>query len=164
MRNDMKRICLFVLLAGMMQLSVCAQKGLHTNEVFENVKKNEVVQTIVKGRQLSKYKLTYFRSIKFKASEEEHKHIEELVREDMENACDLEMGIHDNLNGALDYAIMILPPEIADKTSTNGHEELYYLCYQCVKKDELSYAITLVFMKGTATMKELSKTFKREEK
>ncbi len=164
MRSDMKRNCLLVLLSCMIHLSVCAQKGLHVNEIFENVKKNEVVQTIVKGRQLAKYKLTYFRSIKFKANEEEHKHIEELVREDMENSCDLEMGIHDNLNGALDYAIMILPPEIGDNASTNRQEDQYYLCYQCVKKDEHSYAITLVFMKGTATMKELSKTFKREEK
>lgn len=149
-----------------------AQKGLYVNEIFEGdiVKKTYMVDNLIKGEQLKPYKLTYFRSIKFKASEEERRKIEELVNKDIKKAIDLEQerqGENDKvkedgkihvLQSPLSYAMMTLEP--SEKAKPDGSSR-WYLCYQCTPFKTNEYAITMVFMKGNATIKELRKMFKK---
>jgi len=131
------------------------------------VAKTYMVENMIKGEQLNPYKLTYFRSIKFKATPEERKKIEKLVNEDIKNSLDLEQerqgsqeqGLAQNLTTApLSYAMMTLPPD--GKFDPNSPNR-WYLCYQCTPFKKNEYAITLVFMKGHATVKELRKMFKK---
>lgn len=154
-------------------LPVKAQKGLHVNDIFDGdvVAKTYMVDNLIKGEQLKPYKLTFFRSIKFKASAEERKKIESLVNEDIKNSLDLEQerqGQPDDLKpekiakylqAPLNYAMMTLPPD--GKFDPNSPNR-WYLCYQCTPYKQHEYAITLVFMKGYATVAELRKMFKKK--
>ena len=153
---------LFLLMVNLVCLPVLAQKGLHVAEIFDGdiVAKTYMVENMLKGEQLSRYKLTFFRSIKFKASVEERHKIEALVNEDIRHAIDLEQerkwdGRKDSRAG-LNYAVMTLPPQDArDRKSRR------YLCYQCLPLRG-EYAITLIYMQGHATLDELRKMFKKK--
>lgn len=146
-----------------------AQKGLYVNEIFEGdiVKKTYMVDNLIKGEQLKPYKLTFFRSLKFKASAEGRAKIEKLVSEDIKNSLDLELerqrGKESDKNATplsppFSYVMMTLPPD--GKFDPNSPNR-WYLCYQCTPYKKNEYAITLVFMKGHATVKELRKMFKK---
>jgi len=165
----MKRLIILYIILLLACFPAMAQKGLHVNEVFDGdiVEKTYMVENLIKGEQLSSYKLTYFRSIKFKATPEERKKIEKMVNEDIKNSLDLEQerqgsqeqGLAQTLTTApLSYAMMTLPPD--GKFDPNSPNR-WYLCYQCTPFKKNEYAITLVFMKGHATVKELRKMFKK---
>ena len=78
----------FVLLSVFIacQLLAAAQKELHIGPLFEGkiVPQDKMVETRVRGRSLSKYGLTYFRSLRFKPSTKEEKTIKRLLKQDME--------------------------------------------------------------------------------
>lgn len=164
---------LTILFCCICSLSIKAQKGLHVEDIFDGdiVKKTYMIENIIKGEQLSTYKLTFFRSIKFKASEEERQKIEALVNEDIKNSLDLEQerqgdyeklmkgNMSHYLQSPLNYAVMTLPPD--GKWDPNKPNKLWYLCYQCTPVRDGDYAITLVFMKGNASLSELRKMFKK---
>lgn len=161
---------LYIILALLcMALPSKAQKGLHVNEIFEGdiVEKTYMVDNLIKGEQLKPYKLTFFRSLKFKASAEGRAKIEKLVSEDIKNSLDLELerqrGKESDKNATplsppFSYVMMTLPPD--GKFDPNSPNR-WYLCYQCTPYKKNEYAITLVFMKGHATVKELRKMFKK---
>lgn len=164
----MKHI-VFTILFLLALLPLKAQKGLHVNDIFDGdiVKKTYMVDNLIKGEQLKPYKLTYFRSIKFKASAEERSKIEKLVGEDIKNSLDLELerqGDKDSdkrsepLSPPYHYVMMTLPPD--GKFDPNSPNR-WYLCYQCTPYKNSEFAITLVFMKGYATVPELRKMFKK---
>lgn len=135
----------------------CAQKGLHVNGIYEGevVERSCMIENQIRGQQLEQYKLHLFRSIKFKATEEERAETERRVEADMQHAQDLEM----ERSGRLNYAMMTLPPAAGGKAPQQG--ERRYLCYQCVPMRS-GYAITLVFMQGHATLKEMRAMFKKK--
>lgn len=162
------RRTLFIIIALLATvLTASAQKGLHVNEVFDGdiVEKTYMVENIVKGQQLQRYGLSYFRSIKFKASEDERQKIERLVELDMKNSFDLEQerkvaSAGKNQKVSLVYAIMTLPPEGQGHTYGPNH---WYLCYQCAPYKKQEYAITLVFMEGTASIEKLRTMFNQKK-
>lgn len=156
---DMKRLQLLLLAMALAFVEAGAQKGLRVNDIFEGdvVEKNNMVVNIIKGGQLAPYKLRYFRSLKFKASEEERRKIEERVAADMQRAEDLEMERKgDARDSWLYYAMMTLPPQ---GKSSARHS---YLCYQCVPANSVFY-ITLVYMEGSATLEEMRRVFKGKQ-
>lgn len=67
------------------QLFVMAQKELHIGALFEGkiVPHDQMVETRVRGRSLSKYGLTYFHSVRFEPSTKEEKTLKKLLKEDM---------------------------------------------------------------------------------
>lgn len=157
----MKHI-LSILILTFSCLPVAAQKGLNVEEIFDGdiVAKTYMVENFIKGEQLSRYKLTFFRSIKFKATAEERSKIEARVNEDIKHAIDLEQERRGGDQKAgepatLSYAMMTLPANNNEKSKRN------YLCYQCSPMRN-GYAITLVFMQGYATINELRKMFKKK--
>ena len=157
----MRRFQIFLLAIMLLSAQQAgAQKGLRVNDVFDGdvVAKDNMVVNIIKGERLAPYKLRYFRSLKFKCSEEERRRIEERVVADMKQAEDLEMERKgDSHDSWLYYAMMTLPP--LGKSSGNGIRQ-WYLCYQCVPAKN-AFLITLVFMEGNATMKEMRRAFNK---
>lgn len=168
----MRHLIILLALPLLAALPASAQKGLHVNEIFDGdvVRKTYMVENLIKGEQLKPYKLTFFRSIKFKATAEERRKIEALVNEDIKNSLDLEQerqgeadkirkgDVTHALQAPLNYAMMTLPPD--GKWDPNRPNNLWYLCYQCTPVRN-EYAITLVFMKGNASIKELEKMFRK---
>ncbi len=130
-------------------ISVCAQDGLHINAVFGGriVPKEDMVEVKVKGRAVSKYNLSYYHSVRFKASEKQLADVEFLLDKDKEMAVDKE-EIRKKDKSTL---IISLPP----KASLNR-----YLC-ALYGKDGKAAAVTLVYMEGKAeNIAELRKLIK----
>ena len=75
-------LCCFVAL-----LPCSAQSGLHINQLFEGkiVPKRQMVETLIRGKAISKYKLSYFHSVRFKADEALVKKIDHLIVRDFVN-------------------------------------------------------------------------------
>ena len=67
-----------------------AQKGLHIEALFEGkvVPREQMVETRVRGRSLSKYGLTYFRSLRFEPGKKEREQVVRLLEQDMEGLPD----------------------------------------------------------------------------
>ena len=66
------RLCLTILL-GLATLIARAQQDLNVSPVFQGkiVPRGEMVDVRAKGRAISKYRLDYYHSIRFKASEQQ---------------------------------------------------------------------------------------------
>ena len=65
-----------------------AQQGLNVNTLFQGkvVPHEEMVDVRVKGRAISKYKLDFYRSIRFNATEQQRKVVDDLVDSDCKTA------------------------------------------------------------------------------
>ncbi|MBR0275038.1 MAG: hypothetical protein IJQ76_02385 [Prevotella sp.] len=117
-----------------MAVTAKAQSGLYVSQVFEGliIPKNEMVETRVKGRMLSKYQLSFFRSLRFAVSEERIQQVRQLVDSDCRQAANSNWQ---QQTGKGKTTIMIqLPP----KDGLNR-----FLCYKQHKKE-----VTLVYMEG----------------
>lgn len=68
-----------------LQMGARAQKDLHINALFEGkiVPQERMVETRVRGRSLSKYGLTYFRSLRFEPTGKQEKQIKALLEQDL---------------------------------------------------------------------------------
>ena len=65
-----------------------AQQGLNVNALFQGkvVPHEEMVDVRVKGRAISKYKLDFYRSIRFNATEQQRNVIDDLIDSDCKTA------------------------------------------------------------------------------
>ena len=61
-----------------------AQQGLRMNDLFEGriIPQERLIETRIRGKALSKYQLSYYRSLRFKASEKEVADLRRLMNED----------------------------------------------------------------------------------
>lgn len=150
----MKRILLLIACLASTAISLMAQQNLHVFPIFQGeiIPKKRMVETYVKGESLEPYKLTLFHSVKMNVDKFERTSIYDLVMADINSAPaeskDLEYGREKDL---VSYCILRLP-EVGKKQR--------YLCYQCYEASTGGENITLVYMEGSATMKDLRKTFK----
>ncbi len=78
-----KRIIVFIAIF-LSTLSVHAQQGLHINEIFTGkiVPMRNGVEIKIKGKSVSKYKLNYYHSFKFVASQQQNDEVKELISRD----------------------------------------------------------------------------------
>ena len=85
------RLCLTILL-GLATLIARAQQDLNVSPVFQGkiVPRGEMVDVRAKGRAISKYRLDYYHSIRFKVSEQQRAMVNELVEKDRKNAVGVE--------------------------------------------------------------------------
>lgn len=143
----MKRMLALFFFALATLATAQAQKGLHTNALFEGqiVPRERMVETFVKGRKLAPYRLSTFRSLRLPVSDAELLRIERLVRTDAATARDKETELH---GGRLIYALLRLVPQ---------GETQRYLCFQRTSQG----AVTVVYLEGTATLQELKNMFKK---
>lgn len=149
----MKRIIISLLCLSVSLWSMAQDSFFHAEDVFDGiiVPRNRMEETMVRGEALHKYKLETFRSVKMEVDSVERQRIETLVMLDGEGVMDREdEAEYERQNGHLTYCILSLPAK--------RHKR--YLCYQCYKSRPAAFTVTLVYIEGKATLRELRNTFK----
>ena len=149
----MKRIIILTICLVTVLVETAAQKDMAVAPVFAGkvIPKKRMEETLVKGESIHKFKLSLFRSLKMEVSTAERDTIESLVLLDapgMEDSSETEYEMKD---GHLSYCIVSLPAQ-----------QKRYLCYQCYESRPDTYQLTLVYIEGWATLKDLHRTFKRK--
>lgn len=149
-----KRMSLLTLLWLLCWLGVWAQRGLHVSPVFEGevVPRKSMIETLVRGESLQKYKLQFFRSVKMNVPADKRGAIADRVLRDASRpgTQSLEKEVD---AGQLTYCIL----QLADR---DGRKR--YLCYQSYEAARGGYNIVLVYMEGWATLADLHQSFKRK--
>lgn len=137
--------------------AACAQTGMHISQLFEGkiVPKSQMVETSVRGKTLSKYKLSFFHSVRFKADDALVKKIDHLAAKDF--VADSEKFLNREPDsrgrgwtddGRPHFTQMY---ELAPRGSTNR-----YLCYKAVGN-----VMTVIYLEGSVpSLSELQKFFK----
>ncbi|MCH5308273.1 MAG: hypothetical protein J1E58_00310 [Prevotella sp.] len=84
MRRRLKLLAILFAAVLLLPMAVHAQSGLNINPLFEGkvVRQKQMVETRVKGKMLSKYRLTYFRSVRFEGTKREIERVHQLVELD----------------------------------------------------------------------------------
>ncbi len=108
----MKRIVLLSLFVACQLLAV-AQKELHIGPLFEGkiVPQEKMVETRVRGRSLSKYGLTYFRSLRFTPNTKDEKTIRQLLKQDMDERSVENYRIEKDADKDIYQVFLELPPQ-----------------------------------------------------
>lgn len=146
MNSNMKKLIVLILMAALLPLTVLAQSGLHSDAVFKGqvVPQSAMVEVKVKGRTLSRYRLTFYHSVRFNATAQQKASINNLVERDAKQAVSTET----RKQGGRHSLILSLPPD------GQTHR---YLCYVSGGHGDKN-AITLVYMEGkVASIDELRK-------
>ena len=153
--KTMKR--LLVIVMTMVCCQTFAQSGMHISALFEGkiVPMRQMVETRIRGKAISRYKLSYFHSVRFKADEALVKKVDHLAAADFvadsEKRKDREpssIGRGQHGKGISTFTQMY---ELAPHGSTNR-----YLCYKVVND-----LMTVIYMEGTVTsLDELREIFK----
>lgn len=140
---------MMVLPAGMAK----AQEGLFVEDLFEGriIPKSMMDQTVITGSRLKPYRLDTYRSLNFTVGEPMFQDVEEMVLKDALGSDDQETSYTD---GRLTYAIICL-----SQTATGLNR---FLCFQAKKRKKL-WDITLVYLRGTATVSDLDKMFNKKK-
>ena len=123
--------------------------NLKVNQIFDGrvVPKERMVLTRVKGRSLSKYGLTYYRSARFVASRKERYRCINAVEQDM-RAMGSGSTAQKRSERHTAIAFMLRPQGASNR----------FITLVCNKEDDDQYGITLIYMEGTVkTIAELKK-------
>lgn len=172
-----RKTLLIVALCFLSFLPARAQEGLQIDSLFREMSGGQdVAESIVTGSELRPYRLKYFRSISFKANAKMISRIARLIEADAVNGA--EDTKIDYVGGQLNYAILRIP--------SKGTRENVYVCFQAKKiTDEVitfggptgvvtGYVldekakgpfkkayVTVVYLRGKATMDDLNYMFKK---
>ena len=148
----MKRlITLFIVL--FMGTALFAQEGLYVEELFEGkgIAPVAMRRNFISGSQLAPYHLDTYKSIAFQVAYATYLGVEDLVLKDAEAAVSRQIeyaGDH------LTSAVICLPPTI---TGLNR-----FLCFQA-KENKGLWDVTLVYLRGTASVGDLDKMFNKRK-
>ena len=145
----MKRILLIITALLLSVWTVSAQGDLQVGAVFDGkvVPQKALKETFIRSSQLDPYHLEQYHSVSFTGDDQALSEVSQRVLADAEKATDQEIHMD---GGRLVYAIL---------TFECTEHDNRFVCYQCVSKAG-SYAITLVYMQGPATLDDLKKFFK----
>lgn len=157
---------------------VRAQENLHIDSLFREMSGGkDVFERIVTGSELKPYRLKYFRSISFRADSKAIARIARLIEADAVEGGAEDTSI-DYVGGQLNYAIVRIPAK--------GLRENIFVCFQAdkIKEEVTAYGgsagattgyvidkkakppfrhayVTVVYLRGKATMDDLRKIFKQ---
>lgn len=128
---------LIILVAALSPLSLAAQTGLAVNRVFQGyvVPQKQMVEVKVKGRALSEYRLNFYHSVRFTATEQQKAAIDALIATDRRGA----KGTEERKKGRNASTILTLP----QRGRTNR-----FLCYLTKRKGK-AILTTLAYMEGS---------------
>ncbi|MBQ6064602.1 MAG: hypothetical protein IJK87_13415 [Prevotella sp.] len=153
----MTKRALLLLSLAMSSLAMFPQQGLRINALFEGkiVPAKKMVETRVRGRAISKYKLSYFRSVRFKTDDETFRRIDHLASQDFadnsnqfKDRSPYSSGTMRMVNQKKTFTQMY---ELAPRDGTNR-----YLCYKLVGD-----VVTVIYMEGSlSSPEELKKLLK----
>ncbi|MCR5018254.1 MAG: DUF6108 family protein [Bacteroidales bacterium] len=149
----MKRL-LTIFAAMLLCAAASAQEGLYVEDLFEgNVISRKIMKrTFISGAQLRPYKLDTYKSLTFTVDEGAMHEVEVRVIRDAYDAPDKQM---DYDGGHLTYALVCLPP------LPNGLNR--FLCYQA-KEIKGLWDVTVVYLRGRASVEDLNLMFNKKER
>lgn len=136
----------------LMTATAQAQSGLSVSPLFEGkvIPTQRMVETRVKGKMLSKYQLTFFRSVRFKANnKQEINRVHDMIELDIKNNPGFAYGENysSKKSNSKETFMLQLPKQ-------GNHNR--FLCYKR-NNDE----VTVIYMEGTlnslSTLRELIK-------
>ncbi len=149
----MKRLLaiIAILLAG---VPAKAQEGLFVEDLFNGdiISYKMMKRAFIHGSQLKPYKLDTYKSLSFTVDESMLHTVEVLVLRDAYDAVDKQM---DYVGEHLSYALVSLPQ--------SGVGANRYLCYQA-KEIKGLWDVTVVYLRGSATLEDLNNMFNKKEK
>ena len=132
--------------------TVKAQSGLNISPLFEGkiVPQQRMVETRVKGKMLSKYQLTFFRSVRFQAdSKQEITRVRDLI--ELDDRKNPGFAYAENYSSEKSHSKETLMLQLPKQGSQNR-----FLCYK--RKGE---EVVVIYMEGTLnsleTLRELIK-------
>ena len=135
-----------------MLLTTNAQSGLNIEPLFAGkiIPQQRMVETRVKGKMLSKYQLTFFRSVRFKANnKQEINRVRDLIELDTKENPGFAYG--ENYSSKKSHSKETYMLQLPKQGSQNR-----FLCYKRNKEE-----ITVIYMEGTLnsleTLRELIK-------
>jgi len=172
----MKRFLTIMALALLTMFPAMAQEGLQIDSVF-NFKalkgltsRSDVKSSTVKGDKLDPYNLDYFRSIKFSADGDMIARIVSWLESDAQGAISMESESND---GQLVYMLLTLPGRKSKENQYVGFQLKPVMTTSTYMKDGVEVTekkakdmkeeayVTVVYMRGKATMGDLRNMFKR---
>ena len=148
----MKRVLMIFMACFWILLSANAQSGLNIEPLFAGkiIPQQRMVETRVKGKMLSKYQLTFFRSVRFKANnKQEINRVHDLIELDIKKNPGFAYGENysSKKSNSKETFMLQLPKQ-------GNHNR--FLCYKRNKEE-----ITVIYMEGTlnslSTLRELIK-------
>ena len=148
----MKRVLMIFMACFWMLLSANAQSGLNIEPLFAGkiIPQQRMVETRVKGKMLSKYQLTFFRSVRFKANnKQEINRVRDLIELDTKENPGFAYGENysSKKSNSKETFMLQLPKQ-------GNHNR--FLCYKRNNEE-----ITVIYMEGTLnsleTLRELIK-------
>ena len=148
----MKRILILTALL-LTARTASAQGDLNVGAVFDGkvVPAKAMKETFIRSSQLDPFNLEQYHSVSFTGDDQVLAEVSRRVLADAGKATDQEIHMD---SGKPVYDII---------TFERANHDNRFVCYQCVSKAG-SYAITLVYMHGPATLDDLKKLFRTKTK
>lgn len=140
-------LCSLMVVCGQLH----AQEKLRSASLFDGRYNNRegAVEVLVKGKKLTPYHLTLFRSLTLRADPNEIAEISALVESDAKHAAEKETG---SIGGKLYYGFFCFPG--------NGKEPNQYLFFRNASLRNPDYPeVIVIYMEGAATLEELKQMF-----
>lgn len=145
----MKKLLLMVSLALLAAAPSWAQKDLQIDSLFSKaVPITGYEESLVKGSTLKDYNLSYFRSLRFPADQALMDRIAAWIKADARKATSKDIQEED---GKLTYALLQFDGDKSKKR---------YVGHQVRRSDGKDY-VTVVYMEGRASVKDLHSFFKK---
>lgn len=148
----MKRVLLIIVAWLSIVVTAGAQSGLNIEPLFAGkiIPQQRMVETRVKGKMLTKYQLTYFRSVRFKANnKQEINRVHDLIELDIKKNPGFAYG--ENYSSKKSHSKETFMLQLPKQGSLNR-----FLCYKRNGEE-----ITVIYMEGTlnslSTLRELIK-------
>lgn len=153
----MKRLlfCLSLMASLLSVDSASAQTGLKMNDLFEGrvISQERMVETRVRGKSLEKYQLTYYRSVRLNATDEEAVYLRQLLGQDADRSIDM-LTYRKNPHRWDTWTCKLQMPSAGSKNR--------FLCFQEVwNKEHDQCEVTVIYMEGTVgSLEELEEKLK----
>ena len=148
----MKRVLLIIVAWLSIVVTAGAQSGLNIEPLFAGkiIPQQRMVETLVKGKMLTKYQLTYFRSVRFKANnKQEINRVHDLIELDIKKNPGFAYG--ENYSSKKSHSKETFMLQLPKQGNQNR-----FLCYKRNNEE-----VTVIYMEGTLnsleTLRELIK-------
>ena len=148
----MKRVLLIIVAWLSIVVTAGAQSGLNIEPLFAGkiIPQQRMVETRVKGKMLTKYQLTYFRSVRFKANnKQEINRVHDLIELDIKKNPGFAYG--ENYSSKKSHSKETFMLQLPKQGNQNR-----FLCYKRNNEE-----VTVIYMEGTLnsleTLRELIK-------
>ena len=148
--QNMKKLAIIILLVFMSPLAIplLAQSTYAIGKAFDGsiVPKEQTKEILISSSDQLPDDIEYFHSVEFLADDDIMAAVIELIEEDASTATDKETAI---TGGKLTYAILGFGKKLYNR----------FICFSA-KPEEDKYRVTILFIKGPDSIKDLKKSFR----